>query len=174
MKRFILPAVVLLMALCAPMAQADYTGQTIDGTLAFGPNGSFGGQFWSPASITDPGSFFYEDGANIDTAVFTGTTLTITDQVIDTANGWEMTFSDPAMPFGTLSLVSTNFAPALTDFTVAGGVITVDWAGTGANGVTYTATFDIGPTATPEPGSLMLVGTGLIGLVGLRRRKIQA
>jgi len=37
-----------------------------------------------------------------------------------------------------------------------------------------TGTQAIGSVATPEPGSLMLLGTGLISFAGLRRRKIQA
>jgi hypothetical protein len=32
---------------------------------------------------------------------------------------------------------------------------------------------DIGVVTTPEPGTLGLIGTGLIGLAGLARRKLR-
>src|ERR1700679_1468959 len=63
----------LLTAVTVSAARAD----VIVGTLAFAGSG----QFWSPASITTPGTFSYSDAANTDTASFSGNTLTITDVV---------------------------------------------------------------------------------------------
>jgi hypothetical protein len=165
----ILPAVCLFLA-CGS-AHAQYTGQTIDGTLAFGANGANGGQFWNPADVTVPGAFVYgPDGANTDTATFTDNTLTITDDVSTNANGWQMTFSDSALPFTGLTLVSESFSPDIT-YSLSSGVITLDWVGTLSPG-TYSATFDIaGTSAVPEPGSLALFGTGLAAFSGLLRRR---
>jgi PEP-CTERM motif len=161
---------VFILATCGS-ARAQYTGQTIDGTLAFGPNGINGGQHWDPASVTVPGTFsFGPDGANTDTAAFTDNTLTVTDVVSLNANGWEMTFSDTALPFTELVLVSDNFSPDIT-FSLSGGVITLDWVGTLSTG-TNTAVFDIGaPSTVPEPGSLALLGTGALAFGRLLRRK---
>jgi len=162
---------VFILATCGS-AKAQYTGQTIDGTLAFGPDGANGGQFWAPASETVPGTFMYEDVVNTDTAAFTDNTLTVTDVVVPggIANGWQMTFSDTALPFTELVLVSDNFSPDIT-YKLSGGVITLDWIG-GPTG-TNTAVFDIGtPSTVPEPGSLALLGTGALAFGSLLRRKL--
>ena len=42
------------------------------------------------------------------------------------------------------------------------------------NGSTTISSGDTNITATPEPGSLTLLGTGLIGLSGVIRRKLKA
>jgi hypothetical protein len=161
---------VFILATCGS-ANAQYTGQTIDGTLAFGANGVDGNQAWAPASVTVPGTFFYQDDANTDTAAFTANTLTVTDVVAVNANGWQMTFSDSALPFTELSLVSDNFSPDIT-YSLSGGVITLDWVWTLSTG-TNTAVFDIGtPSTVPEPGSLALLGTGALAFGLLLRRKL--
>jgi hypothetical protein len=162
-------AAIFILATCGS-AKAQYTGQTIDGTLAFGANGDLGGQHWSPSSVIVPGTFLYDaDPANTDTAAFTDNTLTVTDVVHENANGWEMTFSDTSLPFTELLLVSDNFSPDIT-FSLAGGVITLDWVGTLSPG-THTAVFDLGPSPVPEPGSLALLGTGALAFCRLLRRK---
>jgi hypothetical protein len=162
---------VFILVTCGS-AKAQYTGQTIDGTLVFGSNGANGGQsHWLNPSVTVPDTFsFGPDGANTDTAAFTDNTLTVTDVVSLNASGWEMTFSDTALPFTELMLVSDNFSPDIT-FSLSGGVITLDWVGTVSTG-TNTAVFDIGPPSTvPEPGSLALLGTGALAFGRLLRRK---
>jgi hypothetical protein len=165
----VMAAVFLLLA-CGS-ANAQYTGQTIDGTLAFGPNGATGGNFWSSDTITAPGTFYYQDDANIDTVAFTDNTLTVTDMVLQGASGWEMQFSDTALPFTDLTLVSDNFSPDIT-YSLSGGVITLDWTGTEAGARTDTATFDLASSsAVPEPSSLALLGTGIAAFGELLRRR---
>ena len=121
------PALVvgLLTAVTVSAARAD----VIVGTLAFAGSG----QFWSPDSITTPGTFSYTDAANMDTATFSGNKLTITDVSFPGAGAgagaWEMTFSDATHPFTGLTLVSSSFSPTITD-NLSAHTITVDWAGT--------------------------------------------
>ena len=163
-----------VLALTCASARADYTGQTITGTLAFGPNGANGGQRWVPNTISVPGTFFYQDNSNTDTVAFTGSTLTVTDIIApgQNASGWGMTFSDPSMLFGTISVVSDDFSPDLT-YSISNGVINLDWLGSTTPG-TLTATFDFTaqPSQTPEPSSLALLGTTVLGAAAMFRRRL--
>jgi hypothetical protein len=76
--------------------------------------------------------------------------------------------TDSFTPGGTFGLVGCN------DYSAAGGCgdnpfysQTVD----GNNGDTISHFAFFGPVPTPEPGTLAMVGLGLLGLVGLGRRR---
>jgi hypothetical protein len=122
--------------------------------------------------------FGYADTDNTDTADFTGTTLTLTD--VSLGNSLKVTyiFTDPA--FTSLSLISSSFTAGLTS-SLSGDVLTITTAELGspvtsAPPGTYSAEFAVGsvtPT-TPEPGSFALLGTGILGLCGLVRRRMKA
>ena len=154
-------------------AHAGNTGLAVTGSLAFGSNGANGGQFWVPtgAVIGAGVEYDYVDGANHDTADFSDTQLTIHDSVFSNANGWEMTFTT-AGGFTGFSLVSSDFDPGLT-YSLSGGVITVDWVGTGTGPHEFNAVFDVSATpAVPEPETyaLMLAGLAALGFVARRRK----
>lgn len=103
--------------------------------------------------------------------------------------------------FGSTAGASGSFSVDLSNFVVpdhdqitgitfasgsmAGGSESVSWNGTDAifTGISandfdaiggVSAVFDVAmtPTATPEPGSLLMLGTGLVGLAGVLRRKL--
>lgn len=160
----------VIAGLSTSSAMAAVAGDTINGTLAFGSNGARGGQHWSPSSITDPGAFNYSDGANVDSATFSGNNLTITDHVISNANGFQMTFTDVTHAFTELSLVSSSFSPNLT-YSFSGGTAKIDWIGTSTAG-SLTAVFNVAAGAVPEPATwvMMLVGMGTIGFAARRRQ----
>ena len=83
-------------------------------------------------------------------------------------NGFELDI------LGGLNIVSAAFAGGTMNFTnlfINDGDLWLDFAGQSAG----TAIFDIAisNSSVPEPGSIGLMGLGLIGLVGLRRKVVK-
>src|SRR6185312_1309080 len=163
----------------AGSATAGPVGDTVFGTLAFGPNGSFGGQFWSPQSttITDPPlsgpEYLYVDFYNADSVDFTNDRIYIIDENLNSdANGFEMTFQlTSGDKFSGLSLIVDTFGPNLT-YSLNNGLITFDWTGSSGEPFgQYEAVFNYSVTAAPEPLTLSIFGAGLAGAVAMRRRR---
>jgi hypothetical protein len=173
---------IAVLCLSASTLRADAIGTLVTGTLNF--NGSGTTNFFDAAngfvppgfgnsggSITVPiGSgieFGFSDGANLDTADFTGSTLTITDQsFVGSSTGYTMTFTDPAFTGfiavdNELGLLYTFSDHTLTLTFPAGNI-----KGTESSAFEFTSI-----TPIPEPGTLALMATGLLGAAGLIHRK---
>lgn len=169
------------IALTAAPVLANTDGLAVSGTLAFGPHGANGGQWWSQPStfISGATEFSYQDNANHDTADFNGTRLTIADSVFYAANGWKMTFAT-ASGFNVLSLRSSTFGDDF-HYGLDNGVISVSWGGTErAPGETFTAVFDVEPTdnqvivystLVPEPQAYVLLLAGLCAVIFMSRHR---
>jgi hypothetical protein len=160
-------------------------GTTVNGVLNFN---SFPTNYFDPANgFVPPGfqndagptvvidgtpTFGFEDGANFDQANFSANTLAISDQNLGGgAAPWTMIFTDSA--FTSVSKVSDTFSGGGLTYSLAGDVLTINWVGDNTTGWTYNALFDVGTgTSTPEPSSLLLMGSGILGLAGVARRKL--
>jgi hypothetical protein len=134
------------------------TGSLISGSLlkggTFGPGGTF--------TITSNGTGGLPDGV-IFKGTFTGTTTW-------TENG----------TLGGTSAVTYTLSGAISGtwyngMTVSGGTaqLTIDTGPKGFQGCALLASGNTDITVTPEPGTLALLGTGLVGLAGIVRKKFK-
>jgi hypothetical protein len=174
-----------LLSLSASTLRADAIGTPVTGTLNFTGHGTT--NYWDPAngfvppgfgnsggSVTVPiGSgveFGFNDGVNQDTADFTGTTLTISDEAFaGGSNSYVMTFTDPA--FLGFTAVDNGLGLGLS---FSGHTVTLTFPGGNIKG-TESSTFDFtSTTPIPEPGTLALMATGLLGVAGLIHSKRRA
>lgn len=175
-------------AFAASMIASPAFAQNITGTLTFGA--STGTNYFDPAqgyvpagygniagttvAIGSGTEFGFQDGSNIDTANFTGNSLTIIDQTIGNgASIFYMTFTSSVAGFFNNAAFSSNGFGGT--FSVAGNTLTF-MAPQSSGNVTRTSviTFDGANGAVPEPATwaMMVLGFGAVGAT-LRRRSPQ-
>ena len=186
------PILVLLcgasLLVSAPLrAKAQLAGTDVTGSIYFNggftidgydpKNGAVPAGYENTAGTTVPISntaveFGFSDGYNFDTADFTSVTLTLTDQVnMNGAVPWQQTFTDPDFS-GVITKTSDTFDDGGVTASASGDTLTLNWAGTNATDVTYTAVLDVGSALqVPEPSSWAMIGLGAGLLVlSLHRR----
>jgi hypothetical protein len=189
MRPVLAATVFIALSVSTVPALADLTGTTVTGGLFFGGGSA---NYFDPAYGFVPAGygnvasiavtvgagieFAYNDGANFDTADFTGSSLTVTD--VDTlgANFFEMIFIDPAL---TRVTQTSGSADGFTFF-FSGDELDIFYPGSFDSG-TFAATFSLGsssspppppPSSTPEPSSLALLGTGAFAVASVLRRRV--
>lgn len=190
-------AAVMTVALVAGTAQANLiTNGTFDTTLTGWdweqyPSGLGGGASW----ISDNGGSAYirgsattENGylrqANVSHPFAAGETYTVSVELASYGSGttdvtlvlFDTTAGQAAasllIPAASISLDSTNLTPFSFNYAVEAGRVGNNWR-LDINSFAwpaYTGIDNVSVTAVPEPTTLALLGTSLIGLVAFARR----
>jgi hypothetical protein len=194
MKSFAAILGVGLLCLSASTMRADGVGTPVTGNLVIPAinsstnwwNAAFGfvpagygnsGQINNPTVTISNGitEFGFSNNTDLITADFTGSTLTLTESCVTGPTcglfSFNATFFDP--DFASFSAISA--APGFSPFSYNSTTQLLSMSFTVPAGVPMTGGSQVlGYTVTPEPGTLGLMATGLLGVAGVIRRRFIA
>jgi hypothetical protein len=183
MKRILSIFAVGVLFLSAHTVLADGIGTSVTGSLSFhglainffdpandGVPVGFGNHAHTKVTIGPEVEFGYRDFSNLDTADFTGSTLTISDTgFVGGQAPFEMKFTNT--DFSSFSTISNGLG---VNFTFAGDTLTVNFAGGDFTGkeTTVLAYTPVQTGVTPEPATLALLGTGILAAAVVVRKRL--
>ena len=192
MKRILSIFAVGVLSLSAHTVLADGIGTSVTGSISFnglpinyfdpangvfdhlngGVPAGYGNDAGTTVTIGSGTEFGYRDGANLDTADFTGSTLTLSDTGFGEGQApFEVKFTDT--DFTGFSIISNGLG---VGFALAGDTLTIEYAGGDFRGqeTTVLAYDPLQTGVIPEPGTLALLGTGMLAAGGVVRRRLFA
>ena len=150
----------------------DLTGATFDHEQSYSTGIIPGGSNWYIALGTTPGMDWYQ---LTNVSLPYGTSANYFTSSLTSGDAFSIWGYSGGTPLVGLPTGYTSGSPISADMTLSGETI----AGMTLIPGTYTFTIpndtiilDIGGSSVPEPGTLVMFGSGIIGLAGVLRRKI--